>query len=112
MPMTGTIDQELVARLASDAVAGTEPPTVEPIVDESSGRQEGLLLESPWERVIVSYLEASALELSDVSHLRRVMARVQARRALLYVPHDTQVANPVMLLATLSKIQIVRIAHA
>jgi hypothetical protein len=37
------------------------------------------------------------------------MTRAQARRALLYIPLSATVPNPVMLLATLSKVEIVRL---
>jgi hypothetical protein len=40
------------------------------------------------------------------------MARVQARRAVLHVPAEMMIPNPVLLLATLSKIDIVRMAPA
>jgi hypothetical protein len=40
------------------------------------------------------------------------MIRVQARRGVIHVPAEMMIPNPVLLLATLSKIDIVRMAPA
>ncbi|MBI4401568.1 MAG: hypothetical protein HY581_08045 [Nitrospirae bacterium] len=112
MGTSGLVFDELVSQIASKAVAGVDESRTEPVIDRDNGRQDGLLVESSLERVVVFSRKQATLSLSDISHLRRMMARAQARRALLYVPLETTVSNPVMLLATLSKIEIVRLAAA
>lgn len=111
MGASSLVFDELVSRMASKTVAGVDESRVEPIFDSEKGRQDGLLVESSLERVVVFAREQEALSLSDVSYVRRVMTRTQARRALLYVPVGTSIPNAVMLLATLSKIEIVRLAE-
>lgn len=81
-----------------------------PVMDHETGLPDGLLAETFLERVMIFSRKEEVLSLSDVGRLRRAMARVQARRALLYVPVETFISNPVMLLATLSKIRIVRLS--
>lgn len=83
---------------------------IEPVLDWDDWRGEGRLVESFLERVVVVTLNHDTLALSDISAMRRAMVRAQARRAILYVPLQTAISNPVMLLATLSKIQILRLA--
>lgn len=112
MATTSLVFEELVSQLASRAVAGLEESKVEPVIDRENGQQDGFLVELPLERVILVSREQQALSLSDVSHVRRVMTRAHARRAVLYVPVETTISNPVMLLATLSKIQIVHLTEA
>jgi hypothetical protein len=101
--------EELASRIASKLVGGNEESRITPVLDKETQDCDGLLIESPLERIMVFGRE-QGMSLSDVSHMRRVMAKVQARRALLYVPTDTSIPNPIALLATLSKIQIVRLA--
>jgi hypothetical protein len=48
------------------------------------------------------------LTLSDITRLRQALTRFQARRAVLYVSADIQIPSSFTLLATLSKIAIVR----
>lgn len=112
MGASGLVFDELVSRIARKAVAGAGGSRTEPIVDRENGGQEGILVESPLERVLIFSRVQPILSLSDLSRMRRMMARTQARRALLYVPLETGITNPVMLMATLSKIQIVRLAAA
>ncbi len=85
---------------------------VGPILEWDDWRGEGVLVESFLERVMVVMLNHDALTLSDISAMRRTMMRLQARRAILYVPTQAAISNPVMLLASLSKIQILRPAPA
>ncbi|MEK6618158.1 MAG: hypothetical protein AABY90_05610, partial [Nitrospirota bacterium] len=55
---------ELVSRMASKTVAGVDESRVEPIFDSEKGRQDGLLVESSLERVVVFAREQEALSLS------------------------------------------------
>lgn len=100
---------ELVSRIAEKAAAETRNARLEPIREWGNGRTDGYLVESSLERVVVIAREQDILTLADVSAVRRAMTRAQARRALLYIPLTAIVPNPVMLLATLSKIEIVRL---
>jgi hypothetical protein len=85
---------------------------MEPLRDPSNGQEDGFLIESGCGRMVVTGRDEPVLSLADVSRVRQMMVRARARRGLLYVPVRTVVANPVMLLATLSKIEIVRMAAA
>ena len=85
---------------------------VQPIMDQHNVQQDGLLVESLLERVVVCGREQATLSFADVSSVRRTMSRMQARRAVLYIQADATVSNPVMLLASLSKIDIVRMSPA
>jgi hypothetical protein len=108
MGASAFVVEELASRIASRLVEGAEESRITPVLDTGSPDCAGLLIESPLERIMVFGRE-HGMSLSDVSHMRRVMAKVQARRALLYVPTDAAIPNPIALLATLSKIQIVRL---
>lgn len=112
MGMNGLVFGEAVARLSGQGGGLGNESRLEPIIDNRSGRQRGLLLESPWERVAVFSKEAPQLTLHDVGEARKLLVRAKARRALLYVPIQTIVPNDVRLLATLSKIEIVRFSAA
>ncbi len=103
---------EAVAQIARTAVAGVDDSRMERIVDAGTGHQDGFLVESFLERVVVFAAQRGTLSLSDVSDARRVMTRAQARRAMLCVPAEASIPNAVMLLATLSKIEIVRVSAA
>jgi hypothetical protein len=81
---------------------------LDPILDEEGKRGEAVLVESLLERVIIAALKHDTLVLSDINAMRRAMVRAQACRAVLSVPPHATISNPVMLLATLSKIQIQR----
>ncbi len=100
---------ELVSQIANQTFSGTDGARMVPVMDHETGLPDGLLAETFLERVMIFSRKEEVLSLSDVGRLRRAMARVQARRALLYVPVETFISNPVMLLATLSKIRIVRL---
>jgi hypothetical protein len=112
MGMNGLVFGEAVARLSGQGGGLGNESRLEPIIDTRSGRQRGLLLESPCERVAVFSKEAAELTLHDVGEARKLLVRAKARRALLYVPIQTIVPNDVRLLATLSKIEIVRFSAA
>ncbi len=112
MGSSGLVFNEWVAQVATKAVTGLNGGRTEPILDQHKGEQAGLLVEAPLERVVVCGREQAALSLSDINEIKRVIARTQARRAILYVPADTSIPNPVALLATLSKIEIVRMVGA
>ena len=77
----------------------------EAIVDNR--HEEGVLV-PPLERVALFIWSESTLRLSDISRLRRLMRRTQARRAVLYVPIGVTVPGPVSLMAALSKISMPR----
>ena len=112
MGMSGVVFGEAVARLAGQGSGLGSESRLEPIIDSLSGRQRGLLLESPFERVAVFSRETRELRLHDISEVRKLLVRAKARRALLYVPIHTVVHNDVRLLATLSKIEVVRFSAA
>jgi hypothetical protein len=78
----------------------------EAIVD--NGHEAGVLVHSPLERVALFIWSEPTLQLSDISRLRRLMRRTQARRAVLYVPIGITVPSPVSLMAALSKISMPR----
>jgi len=78
----------------------------EAIVD--NGQEVGVLAHSPLERVALFIWSEPILRLSDISRLRRLMRRTQARRAVLYVPIGITVPGPVSLMAALSKISMPR----
>jgi hypothetical protein len=67
-----------------------------------------MLVQSPLERVALFSWKRMILTLSDISHLRQALTRCHARRAVLYVSADIPIPSAFMLLATLSKIAIVR----
>lgn len=112
MGMSGVVFGEAIARLAGQGGGVGRESRLEPIIDSLSGRQRGLLLESPCERVAVFSKETPQLRLHDISEARKLLLRAKARRALLYVPIRTIVPNDVRLLATLSKIEVVRFSAA
>ena len=112
MGMSGLVFGEAVARLAGQGSGGGQDSHLEPIIDQLSGRQRGLLMESPCERVAVFTKDTDRLHLHDISEARKLLLRAKARRALLYVPIHTLVPTDVRLLATLSKIEVVRFSAA
>lgn len=112
MATTGLVFGEMQSRLISEATHGAQEAETEPIFDQDTHQTGGILVSSLQEKVAVFAHQVHTLALSDVSRFRRLMARAQARRALLYVPRDCTIPQPVMLLATLSKIELVRVAPA
>jgi hypothetical protein len=108
MGASAFVVEELASRIASKLISGSEESRVTPVYNAETQDCDGLLIESSLERIMVFGRER-AISLGDVSHMRHVMARAQARRALLYVSSDLFISNPIMLLATLSKIQVVRL---
>jgi hypothetical protein len=109
MGASSLVFDELVSRMAQKVLTGARESRLEPILEGGSGRTEGYLVESSLERVVVVAREHDVLSLADISTVRRAMMRAQARRALLYIPLTTIIPNPVMLLATLSRVEIVRL---
>ncbi|HEX3203660.1 MAG TPA: hypothetical protein VHQ67_02835 [Nitrospiraceae bacterium] len=87
-------------------VVGRDEVRFEAIVD--NGHEQGVLVESPLERVALFIWREPSLRLSDISRLRWIMRRIQARRAVLYVPIGITVPGPVSLMAALSKIAMTR----
>ena len=72
------------------------------------GLYHGMLVQSPLERVALFSWKRVDLTLSDLTCLRHVLTRFQARRAVLYVPADILIPSSLLLLATLSKIAVIR----
>ena len=112
MSSRGLVLNEYVSNVAYQAVAKAGESTLLPIIDQKSGEPEGVLVASSLERIVVCGREQATLSLVDIKTVQGTMARVQARRAVLYVPAEMMIPNPVMLLATLSKIDIIRMAPA
>jgi hypothetical protein len=84
----------------------TDPVRFEPIIED--GIYHGMLVQSPLERVALFMWKRINFTLSDITRLRQALTRFQARRAILYVSADIQIPSSFTLLATLSKIAIVR----
>ncbi len=110
MATSGLVSGESRSRMLSMATVGLQEAHTEPILDQETHQTDGILVSSLRERVAVFAHQFEALALSDISRFRRLMAKAQARRALLYVPRDCTIPQPVMLLATLSKIEIACVA--
>src|SRR5918996_3006009 len=108
MNATTALLQELLPRTASKTMAGADELHVEPIF--GGGHPDGLLVELPLERVAVFTWRHDRLSLSQVGRLRRATAHALARRAIVYVRQDAGISSAAILLATLSKIEIVRLA--
>lgn len=100
---------EVVTRVFNRSVEEADQARIEPVVDPDSGQPEGMVLHTLLERVAVFVRAQETLSLADVSAMRRALARARARRGYLYVLSQTVIQKPVMLLATLSKIRIVRV---
>ncbi|MEW6543680.1 MAG: hypothetical protein AB1411_08715 [Nitrospirota bacterium] len=103
--------EEKALQVAEQAAAQFDGARVEPILNWDQERPAGFLIDSFLERIAVVVCERKELLLRDVRTIRQAMARAQARRVLLYVPDDMVIPNPVMLLAALSKIEIVRMTE-
>lgn len=112
MSSRGLVLNEYVSKVAYQAVARAGESTLLPIIDQQNGEPEGVLVASSLERIVVCGREQAVLSLADIKTVQRTMTRVQARRAVLYVPAEMMIPSPVMLLATLSKIDVVRMAPA
>lgn len=100
---------EVVSDLTRSVMAGADESRVEPLVNHENGRPDGLVVETDRERVVAVVRERDVLSPADIGEVRRLMAGVQARRAILYVPLASDISNPVRLLASLSKIRIVQV---
>lgn len=107
-PAVAVLD-EVVAKVFHRSVEEADQARMEPMVNPESGQPEGMVLHSPLERVAIFVRAQETLSLADVRSMRRALARVRARRGYLYVLSHTDIQKPVMLLATLSKIRIVRV---
>ncbi len=110
MSITGLVSDESKSRMLRVPTIGLQDAQTEPILDQESHQADGILVSSLQERVAVFAHQFDALALPEVSRFRRLMAKAQARRAVLYVATSCSVPQPVMLLATLSKIEILRVA--
>ena len=105
MSATIFLSGESQAAPASDLIE-TETVQFEPIIE--GGAYHGMLVRSALERVALFSWKRMILTLSDISHLRQAVTRFRARRAVLYVSSDLHIPTSIILLATLSKIAIVR----
>ncbi|WP_447978204.1 hypothetical protein [Candidatus Nitrospira bockiana] len=88
-----------------DACADADRAIVSPL-DAGQGIR-GILLELPLERVAL-FVWSKELGLADVTALRKALLRAQARRALLFIPAGLAISSAVLLLATLSRIALIR----
>ena len=109
MAYSAPVLEEVVAQMTNRRRDTGEGARVIPLLNPETGETDGLLLESLLERIALFFRAQDSLSLADISQMRRAMARGQARRAYLYVLTNTCIQNPVMLLATLSKIRIIRV---
>ncbi len=91
---------------ATSVLIGAETVQFEPIVED--GMYHGMLVQAPLERVALFSWKRMDLALSDITRLRQALIRFHARRAVLYVSADIHIPSSLHLLATLSKIVIVR----
>ncbi|HTK88074.1 MAG TPA: hypothetical protein VL329_10095 [Nitrospiraceae bacterium] len=91
---------------ASGGSIEAETVQFEPIIED--GMYHGMLVQSALERVALFSWKRMILTLTDISHFRQALTRFQARRAVLYVSADLHIPSSFILLATLSKIAIVR----
>ena len=90
----------------TSVLVGVEAVQFEPIVED--GTYHGMLVKAPLEQVAVFSWKRMDLALSDITRLRQTLIRFHARRAVLYVSPDIHIPSSLRLLATLSKIAIVR----
>ena len=100
---------DILPGIAAGSVGHDGNSRVEPIIDPANGREMGVLVESEFERVVIARRDQPEVSLEDVSGVRQMIVRARARRGLLCVPIEAVIPNPVMLLATLSRIEIVRL---
>lgn len=91
---------------ATSDLIEAETVRFEPIIED--GIYHGMLVQSPLERVALFNWKRIDFTLTDITCLRKVLTRFQARRAVLYVSSDLHIPSSFILLATLSKIAIVR----
>jgi len=103
--------EEILPRIAEKSLGRDVENHVEPLIDPNDGQQAGLLVESAFERVVVTKREQLELSLDDVRCVRQMLVQARARRGLLCVPVAATIPNSVMLLATLSRIEIVRLGE-
>jgi hypothetical protein len=106
MSVTMAPSRGWIPQTADKMVIGQDDLQLESIT--AQGLSDGLIVQSSLERIVVFTLNHPHLLLSDISHLRRVLSRAHASRAILFVRKDLLITSPVSLLATLSKIEIVR----
>ena len=105
MSVRGSVTEESKPAVSSD------PNRVEAVRFESiigEGAYHGMLVQSPLEHVVLFSWKRIDLTLSDLTGLRHALTRVHARRAILYVSADVLIPSSFLLLATLSKIAVVR----
>ncbi len=102
------VDEQL-ERISSEVAAKLDGGQTGALCDPNSGQQRGILVSSYLENVAVFGHTGETLSLADVRRLHRAAVQAHAHRALLCVPISTMIPNSVLLLATLSKIRIVRL---
>ena len=107
MSATIAFSRGWLPQTADKMVIGRSELQLEPIADQ--GQAEGLIVESPLERVAVFTHHHPELTVSEISRMRRMLIRSRARRAVLFIRRNLAVDSSVCLLASLSKIEIIRI---
>jgi hypothetical protein len=108
---TPVFDEQL-ERISSQVASKLDGAQTGSLFDPDTGKREGILVSSFLENVAVFGHTGDALSLADVRHLHRAAVQAHARRAILCVPASTMIPNSVLLLATLSKIRIVRLEES
>ncbi len=109
MTRSSAVLDEVVTQVSAYSLTRDTQARLEPIVSPESGQPEGFVIDSILERVAVFVRAQDTISLAQISALRKTLARTQARRGYLYVLSETEIQKPVMLLATLSRIRIVRV---
>jgi hypothetical protein len=94
------------AAASGGSIIEAETVQFESIIE--GGIYHSMLVQSALERVALFSWKRMILTLTDISHFRQALTRFQARRAVLYVSADLHIPSSFILLATLSKIAIVR----
>jgi hypothetical protein len=104
--------EQVVLQIAGHVRGWSGEAHIEPIGDGLLGDIEGFVVESAFERILVVTTGHECLSLADVGLLRRVMAKAQTRRAVLYLPPHAVIQSPVHLLASLSRIELLHYDHS
>ncbi|MEW6246731.1 MAG: hypothetical protein AB1555_08485 [Nitrospirota bacterium] len=112
MATSAPVVDEQLERISSEIAAKLDGGQTGALLDPDTGKREGILVSSFLENIAVFGHTGDALSLADVRHLHRTAVQAHARRALLCVPASTMIPNSVLLLATLSKIRIVRLEES
>lgn len=112
MATSAPVVDEQLERISNEIAAKLDGGRTGALCDPDTGQQAGILVSSFLENVAVFGHTGDTLSLTDVRRLHRAAVQTHARRALLCVPTSTMIPNSVLLLATLSKIRIVRLQES